>query len=67
MICVLFAAATQTEDAAILSILQSVFTVPVTFVRSAFGDAWQRAGFKVQLSVHKDGACIAGRREAAKQ
>ncbi|WIA20597.1 hypothetical protein OEZ85_004982 [Tetradesmus obliquus] len=34
--------------------------VPHTFATSAFGGAWQQPGFKVQLSVHKDGACIAG-------
>jgi hypothetical protein len=28
---------------------------------STFGDeAWQQPGFKVHLSVYKDGACIAG-------
>jgi hypothetical protein len=36
-------------------------TVPPTLLRSAVGDAnWQQADFKVQLSVHKDGACVAG-------
>jgi hypothetical protein len=39
--------------------------VPPTLLHSAFGDAWQQAGFKVQLSVHKDSARIAGRRVAA--
>jgi hypothetical protein len=36
-----------------------------TLLCSAFGDNWQQAGFKVQLSVHKDGARVAGRRVAA--
>jgi hypothetical protein len=35
-------------------------TMPPSLLRSAFGDAWQQAGFKVQLSGHKDGQCIAG-------
>jgi hypothetical protein len=34
--------------------------VPLSLLSSVFGDAWQQAGFKVQLSVFKDGACIAG-------
>ncbi|WIA40904.1 hypothetical protein OEZ86_004564 [Tetradesmus obliquus] len=36
------------------------FLVPPTLLASAFGGAWQQPGFKVQLSVHKDGDCIAG-------
>ncbi|KAF6263307.1 hypothetical protein COO60DRAFT_489530 [Scenedesmus sp. NREL 46B-D3] len=35
------------------------FTVPPSML-AAFGDAWQQRGFKVQLSVHKDGVCCAG-------
>ncbi|WIA37456.1 hypothetical protein OEZ86_014373 [Tetradesmus obliquus] len=35
------------------------FAVP-TLLAAAFGCAWQQPGFKVQLSVHKDGTCIAG-------
>jgi hypothetical protein len=46
---------------------QVAVAVPPTLLRSAFGDAWQQAGFKVQLSVHKHGACMAGRQVAAKQ
>jgi hypothetical protein len=42
-------------------------SVPATFLHSAFGNNWQQAGFKVQLSVFKDGTCIAGRRVAAEQ
>jgi hypothetical protein len=38
--------------------------VPVALLRSAFGDAWQQAGFKVQLSVFKDATRIAGMRAA---
>jgi hypothetical protein len=34
--------------------------VPPSLLCSAFGDAWQQAGFTVQLSVFKDGRCIAG-------
>jgi hypothetical protein len=41
--------------------------VPGTLLRSAFGDDWQQAGFKVQLSVFKDGARAAGGRVAAQQ
>jgi hypothetical protein len=37
------------------------FCVPPSLLSSAFGgEAWQQRGFKVMLSVHKDGACIAG-------
>ncbi|KAF6251893.1 hypothetical protein COO60DRAFT_1464000 [Scenedesmus sp. NREL 46B-D3] len=36
------------------------FAVPPSLLRSAFGDAWQQRGFRVQLAVHKDGACVAG-------
>jgi hypothetical protein len=37
------------------------FYVPPSLLSSAFGgEAWQQRGFKVMLSVHKDGACIAG-------
>jgi hypothetical protein len=38
--------------------------LPLCLLSSVFGDAWQQAGFKVQLSVHKDEACIAGMRVA---
>ncbi|WIA17233.1 hypothetical protein OEZ85_014107 [Tetradesmus obliquus] len=31
-----------------------------TLLASACNGAWQQPGFKVQLSVHRDGACIAG-------
>uniref|UniRef100_A0A383W8L1 Uncharacterized protein n=1 Tax=Tetradesmus obliquus TaxID=3088 RepID=A0A383W8L1_TETOB len=36
------------------------FAVPPTLLASAFGGTWPRPGFKVQLSVHKDGDRIAG-------
>jgi hypothetical protein len=36
------------------------FPVPPTLLSSAFGDTWQQRDFKLQLSVHKDGDCIAG-------
>jgi hypothetical protein len=42
-------------------------TLPAKLLRSAIGDAWKQAGFKVQLSVFKDSTCMAGRRLAAKQ
>ncbi|WIA40903.1 hypothetical protein OEZ86_004563 [Tetradesmus obliquus] len=34
--------------------------MPRTLAASVFVGPWQQPGFKVQLSVHKDGACIAG-------
>ncbi|WIA20599.1 hypothetical protein OEZ85_004983 [Tetradesmus obliquus] len=34
--------------------------VPPGLLASGFGGVWQQPGFKVQLSVHKDAACIAG-------
>jgi hypothetical protein len=35
--------------------------MPRSLLTSAFGgEAWQQFGFKVMLSLHKDGACIAG-------
>jgi hypothetical protein len=35
--------------------------MPASLLTSAFGkEAWQQHGFKVMLSLHKDGACIAG-------
>uniref|UniRef100_A0A383W8V3 Uncharacterized protein n=1 Tax=Tetradesmus obliquus TaxID=3088 RepID=A0A383W8V3_TETOB len=37
-----------------------MFIVPPTLLASACDGAWQQPGFKVQLSVHRDGACIAG-------
>jgi hypothetical protein len=43
-----------------LSSHQLGLELPRSLLSSAFGDAWQRPGFKVQLSVFKDGACIAG-------
>jgi hypothetical protein len=42
-------------------------TVPPALLRAAFGGNWQQAGFKVQLSVFKDGGRVAGRRSAANQ
>jgi hypothetical protein len=37
------------------------FKVPPTLLTSAFGNTWQQPeGFKLQLSVLKDGCCIAG-------
>jgi hypothetical protein len=37
-------------------------SVPPDLLRSAFEGDWQQAGFKVQLSVFKDGTHVAGRR-----
>jgi hypothetical protein len=35
------------------------FCVPPSLLSSAFGnEAWQQRGFKVMLSLHKDGACM---------
>jgi hypothetical protein len=39
-------------------------TLPATLLCSAFGGNWQQAGFKVQLPVFKDSACVAGKRAA---
>jgi ATP-dependent Clp protease adapter protein ClpS len=36
------------------------FRVPHTLLMSAFHGTWQQHGFKVQLTLHKDGNCIAG-------
>jgi hypothetical protein len=35
-------------------------SVPASLLCSAFGETWQQTGFKVQLSVFKDSARIAG-------
>jgi hypothetical protein len=39
--------------------------VPFSLLSSSFGGGWQQAGRKGQLSVHKDGQCIAGGLKAA--
>jgi hypothetical protein len=37
------------------------FSAPATLLKSAFGDAWQQPGFKLQVSAHKDGTRIASK------
>jgi hypothetical protein len=67
MVCVLFVQPDTQKTLRASQSGQVSVTVPQPLLRSAFGDNWQQAGFKVQLSVFKDGARLAGRRSAAKQ